>query len=304
MSDWQARRVRREGERMAQGIYAAPGADAKSLASRALAALAAAPKGSMVTGVTAYALTGLPLPAEQERQARGSVHLAVPKTGGQRPRRPGVIVHLFSAELATHQLGSSGILVTDPRQWWVDAARHLAREAPWEADAALPPTQRGRFNTPERRAWLHTVQMGDVLVRRQQPFANLAAFGEHVGGLARSPGIRLVRQAFGAVRAGTDSLPETQVRLALVEAGFPEPAVNHPVVVGHRRRYLDICWPEQWIDLEYQGAGHFDNPGQAKQDMIRRGELQREGWTVIEASARDLDDPGKLFARLAAAFSW
>jgi hypothetical protein len=32
--------------------------------------------------------------------------------------------------------------------------------------------------------------------------------------------------------------------------------------------------------------------------------LNQGGWTVIEACARDLDDPSKLFARIAAAFKW
>jgi hypothetical protein len=211
---------------------------------------------------------------------------------------------LFAADLRAHRFGSSGIPVADLRQCWVDATRQLGREAPWDRAATLLPIQRGRFNTPARRAWLQAVQLGDVLVRRQRPLATLAAFAAYVAALPRSPGLARVREAFSAIRAGTDSLPETQIRLALAEAGFPEPAINYEVVAAGRRRFLDICWPDQQIDLEYQGAGHFDDPRQVKADMERRGDLQRDGWVIVEASARDLADPGKLFARLAATLSW
>ncbi|MDR2566877.1 MAG: hypothetical protein LBC97_12655 [Bifidobacteriaceae bacterium] len=304
LTDWQARQVRREGTRMAVGFYLEPGDDPDSLVNRVSAALAAAPPGSMATGVTGFALAGLPLPARNEREAAANVHLLMPKGAGRRHRRPGVVTHLFNGEPPAAWLTPGQIPVADLRQCWVDAVRHLALRDPWEIDPQLLPIQRGRFNTERRRAWLQAVQMGDVLVRRQQAPTSLADFGRHMARLAPSPGTRLIRAAFAAVRAGTDSLPETQIRLAVMEAGFPEPAVNLEVEVAGSRRYLDLCWPDQWIDLEYQGSDHFSDPAQVKADMRRRGELQRGGWTIVEAATRDLGDPGQLFGRLAAAFHW
>jgi hypothetical protein len=304
LTDWQARRLGRDGRRAARGVYVTDAAEPASLANRARAALATAPPGSVVTGVTAYALAGLALPTSQEVEARANVHLLVPKAAGRRPRRPGIVVHLAASMPAPAEFRSLAIPVADPRQCWVDATRFLARAAPWAPGAPLAPIQQGRFNTPDRRAWLASVQLGDVLVRRSHPLTSLDQFASYVQALPSSPGIPLVRAAFGAVRAGADSLPETQIRLAVVEGGFQDPTVNYKVVAGRRTRYLDLCWPEQRIDLEYQGGHHFADPKQAKEDMVRRGELQRAGWTVIEVAASHLDNPSKMFAQLAAAWTW
>lgn len=50
------------------------------------------------------------------------------------------------------------------------------------------------------------------------------------------------RDAARLVRARSESVPETQSRLLLVLAGLPEPACNHPYLVGGIERYrLDLA---------------------------------------------------------------
>jgi very-short-patch-repair endonuclease len=202
----------------------------------------------------------------------------------------------------THE--PTGTPCADLRQAWVDAARGLALQHPWEPGREVERGQRGMFNTPSSRAFLRAVQMGDRLLARQGAAGTLESLTAYVHALPMSPGLALVRHSLSAVRAGTDSLPETHLRLAVVEAGFPEPEVNHMVVINGRRRYLDLSWPARRVALEYHGAQHFSDPIEVRRDVSRRGELQQQGWSIVECTASDLDGPRSLFARIAAALGW
>ena len=88
---------------------------------------------------------------------------------------------------------------------------------------------------------------------------------------------------------------ESRVRMLLVFAGLPEPAVNHVI----RRRdgewlwRFDMCYPRPKIAVEYDGQQHLDTP-RRRQDLLRREQLERDGWLFIVFVSDDVYvDPGR-----------
>ena len=60
------------------------------------------------------------------------------------------------------------------------------------------------------------------------------------------------------VDEGAQSPKETWLRLLLIEAGFPRPQTQIPVLApdGYPRYYLDMGWPEFMVAVEYDGEQH------------------------------------------------
>jgi very-short-patch-repair endonuclease len=176
----------------------------------------------------------------------------------------------------------------------------LGREA-WLPGTRAAPTTPGRFGDPAKRRFLEAIQLGDALLRRANPVLTPDEFAALVEDWSPRHQTALVRALARHVVPGTDSLNETWLRLALLDAGFPELAVNHCVCVDGRRRYLDLSWPERKVAVEYHGRQHFNDPSQSYGDVYRRGALQALGWVVVEATFEDLRDPGGLFGRVESA---
>ncbi len=99
-----------------------------------------------------------------------------------------------------------------------------------------------------------------------------------------------------------DSPPESWLKLLVVQAGFPQPADQFPVVdaLGCVRYVLDLCWPELRIALEYDG--YESHEYRKDTDARRDRDLQRRGWVTIRATAKDLREPDELLDRLDEAF--
>jgi hypothetical protein len=98
---------------------------------------------------------------------------------------------------------------------------------------------------------------------------------------------------------GAWSRPETLLRLLIVRAGLPVPALNAPVILQDRMTvYPDITWPEYRIALEYDGRWH-DAVGQRASDSDRHERLVDAGWIVVRIRSVELfDQPSALVARL------
>jgi very-short-patch-repair endonuclease len=65
---------------------------------------------------------------------------------------------------------------------------------------------------------------------------------------------------------------------------------------------VDFAWPGARVAVEYDGWWH----GQAQnvpKDRRRLNRLTAAGWTVIFATADDVDDPVQLVARIGAALA-
>lgn len=80
------------------------------------------------------------------------------------------------------------------------------------------------------------------------------------------------------------------MRLALVEAGLPEPTLN--VVLrngmGHPVVWPDAAYPEYRLALQYDGAHHSD-PDQYRHDIKRQSLTESLGWTEIRVQKSDLE---------------
>jgi Protein of unknown function (DUF559) len=99
-----------------------------------------------------------------------------------------------------------------------------------------------------------------------------------------------------------DSLPESWLKLLVVEADFPVPTAQFEVIdaLARIRYILDLCWPELRIALEYDGYEAHEY--RLDQDAQRDADLERRGWITIRATASDLREPSALLARLDDAF--
>jgi len=131
--------------------------------------------------------------------------------------------------------------------------------------------------------------MGDELVRmprfalegRSEPFATKEGLRLMVNRHPNLQGIVRAREALELMRVGADSAPETLLRLAMRDAGLPEPELQlslrpenpgSPTAdLGYRRRRLAV---------QYDGEHHLD-PAQIFSDHRRDKAFEAAGWTVL-----------------------
>jgi hypothetical protein len=120
-------------------------------------------------------------------------------------------------------------------------------------------------------------------------------------------GAALARRAARLVRRGVDSPTETRLRMLIVLAGLPEPEVN--VVVrtegGDWSRRFDLCYPRLKLIIEYDGRQHATDPKQWSSDILRREQLEAQGWSMIIITAealynRPIDTLGRITGALRA----
>lgn len=128
----------------------------------------------------------------------------------------------------------------------------------------------------------------DSCLRRHDPLTTLGALADAVHASARRVGVQRLRAALPRVRARTDSPMESILRLAIVDAGLPEPLVNHPVDVGARMLHGDLVYPAQRIIIEYDGDHHRTDKRQYSVDIDRVWALQSHGWTVLRINRSHL----------------
>lgn len=162
-----------------------------------------------------------------------------------------------------------GVPVTTPSRTWLDLARtaslvHLVLWADW----MFNPVWNGNWDRP-------ALSTPDELRR---------LLARHRG----KPGIRMARLAAERARVGSDSPRETSLRLALVDAGLPEPAVNRWILdplTGNRIHRGDLTYEEFRLTLEYEGRHHSD-PEQVARDIDRLERLEAADWKEIRFSDR------------------
>ncbi len=116
----------------------------------------------------------------------------------------------------------------------------------------------------------------------------------------RFPGRRTILAALPRARTGVESPKETETRLLLVDAGLPEPIVQHDVHDGRRLiARIDLAYPQWKIAIEYEGDGHRTDAAQWRRDIQRQRDLEDRGWLVIRITQLDLTDgAGALLDRI------
>jgi hypothetical protein len=233
---------------------------------RARAGLLVSPPGGVLSHFTAACLWAPAAP----RSAH--VHLAYRRQA--QVRRPEVRVHRFSYPL--ERVWRHGLPVTSPGMTFM----HLAVRLDLAALTAF----------------------GDQLVKRRvigvDELRSYARAWAHHGG-------RAGREAAALVRERVDSVPETHLRLLLVLASLPEPAVNVWVEneSGVPTFRLDLAYLQVKVAVEYDGRWH-DTPEQRQKDEDRRAWLRSRGWIVIVVKAEGLyEKPETTLSQVAGALA-
>jgi len=227
--------------------------------------------------VSAAVLHGIPLPLWALVDA--PVHVGVMAPGRLR-RAAGIRGHQTTPALSRIITDpASGMRTTDAATTWASLARLLLRLE-------------------------DVVAAGDAVIRewRAEPLASLAELEAAVGA-GRRVGIERLRAALPLLRPRSASRQESCLRLALVFAGLPEPALNHPV--HDARGYIgsvDLAYPPQRVAIEYEGEHHLRSQEQWAADIQRYARLRAAGWVVVQVTARMLSrDPSAVVRDVRAA---
>ncbi|MBP1135412.1 hypothetical protein JOE31_001644 [Arthrobacter sp. PvP023] len=186
-------------------------------------------------------------------------------------RRNGVIGHTVVA-LEDEIESIDGLRVSTRSRTWLDLARRLPVS--------------------------DLVCMGDQLIRvprvafegRTRPYDTLDGLRTLVGRHPNLQGVVRAREALHLMRVGADSAPESLLRLAMADAGLPEPelqlalrptdAVSPTADLGYRHRRLAI---------QYDGEHHLLD-AQIFSDRRRDKAFESAGWTVLILGKDDLAD--------------
>lgn len=97
-------------------------------------------------------------------------------------------------------------------------------------------------------------------------------------------GLRRLEAALDLVDGGAESPRETWLRLLLVNAGYPRPTTQIPVLGpdGYPRYFLDMGWEDIKLAVEYDGDHHRADRRQYVWDATRLEYIQRLGWTHVK----------------------
>lgn len=233
------------------------------------AALIAERPDAWVSHASAARLHGLWLPRALRDDTR--LHLSRPAGPDTWTRRRGVCGHRMQVRDGD-VVRVGGLPASSPARAWLDVA--------------------GRCGEHE------LIIMGDQLIRtpylryegRSTPFATVPGLREMLDDARGAPGRRRCLAALERMRIGADSVQETRLRLALVDAGLPEPALQVPAVPGDRfSPRADLGYPELKIAIQYEGETHF-GPEQQRADQRRDNVFHGEGWTVLRVNVEDHRD--------------
>ena len=229
-------------------------------------AVSAATPGAWISHVTAARLLGLWLPPwlQDSRVLHLSKTRALPPV-----RRDGVVGHTVLVREG-ETMDWEGVHISTPARTWLDLCRVLPLE--------------------------HAVAIGDQLVRQPRDGLELrttpwATVQEIRGMLKRHPkmqGIVKARAAVELIRVGADSAPETFLRLALVDAGLPEPELQVRIVAGDPYSpSADLGYRARRIAIQYDGGHHLTREQQSR-DNRRDACFHSAGWRYFKFNADDL----------------
>ncbi|KAA9111130.1 hypothetical protein [Microbacterium rhizomatis] len=166
----------------------------------------------------------------------------------------------------------------------------------------------------ELRTLYDLVAIGDYFVRiprmpggfdklMKPPLTTLVAL-EAALIAGRRIGKPLLREALPRVRTGSSSRPETWMRCLVVDAGMPEPILDHDVydADGTFVGCLDGAYPDVKVALEYEGDHHRTDPTTWNRDIRKHDALAALGWRVVRVTRADVfADPAAFLLRASTA---
>jgi very-short-patch-repair endonuclease len=221
--------------------------------------------------LTAAELLGMRVPS---RGRNGPLHVTSVQPR-RAPRLKGVVGHEVKVAPPLLRWQASPLVVSDHVATWLTLAEGLPLD--------------------------DLVVMGDGLISRRDPAASLQSLEGRVSDGTIRRGSSQLRAALRQMRAGTDSAPETALRLLLVRSGLPEPEVNGLVETGHRSYHGDLVFRAQRVVVEYDGGHHRTDETQFSIDVDRLDRIMEAGWRVVRVDRRLLRQRGELIRRVTAA---
>ena len=258
--------LRRKGvEGISHGLYRPTSWDFELRA--AARALSAATPGAWISHVTAARLHGLILPPRLGDSTE--LHVSKPRQLPQ-IRRKGIRAHNTIA-LPGEVISDEDLQISTRARTWLDMARTLSLpELICQGDHFI------RIPRPE-------------FENRETPYATLAELRKIVGQHPNLQGIIHAREALELMRVGADSAPETLLRLAMFDAGLPEPDLQLALWDRPNSPSADAGYRARRIALQYDGAHHLD-PLQRHSDRRRDKAFESAGWTVLNFTQADTVD--------------
>lgn len=246
-----------------RGVYI-PKSTTPTLYDRAVGAWLASNRRGVLSGVVASALHGAKFV---------DVDHPIDIIDNERRRQRGLVIHMD--RIADDEVTSvSGVPLTTPARTAFDLGRLLARH---DALARL-----------------------DALVRAKPFQEDDVATLLHRYGPAR--GVRQLRELLPLVDVGAQSLRESWLRLLLIDANFPVPETQIPVLDGgFPIAYLDMGWRQLRLGVEYDGDQHRTDRGQYVKDIRRIRMLEERDWRIVRVVAEDR--PAEVIARVRAEFA-
>ncbi|UXM90867.1 endonuclease domain-containing protein [Paenarthrobacter sp. JL.01a] len=253
-------------EPVSKGIYRPSGWDFDLEA--AARSLSAASPGAWISHVTAARLHGFPLPPWLSDS--NELHLSKPR---RLPavRRKGVTGHTLVVAEGEIELVRGLWISTRPRTW-LDLARTLPLN--------------------------ELICVGDHLIRmpraefehRDTAYATIDGLRAMVERHKNLQGIVRAREALELMRVGADSAPESMLRLAMLDAGLPEPELQVHLRIGDRLSpSADLGYRERRLAIQYDGGHHLEEE-QIHSDRRRDKAFRTAGWTVLVFGKDDLAD--------------
>jgi hypothetical protein len=234
--------------------------------------------GQFFSHTSAALLWGMPLPVREILDARIHVSVHLP---AQSPRLVGVVGHRLGIEVAAQRI--------------VVLGTGAAREA--EMSVASPITTMCLLATTLSHYEL--VAVGDFLLFEPARGINIDELVARTSGWRARPGARNFRESVPRMRARVRSPRETELRLVLVDAGFPEPSINE-WLYDERGRFLgegDLVYREHRIVFEYEGDHHRTDREQFRRDIPRRESFENAGYRVFRVIDDDLGRGKPAFLR-------
>ena len=250
---------------------------------RARAVATTARPGWLFSHATAAVLWGLPVPLRVLRECVDAIDVAA--LGAQRaPRGRGVRGRQLLPEL-TSVRHLDGIPLASPASVWAQLGSVLSVEELIELGDAIVwiPRRRGiqRGTPADARGTID--QLGAAL------------------GAGRREGAGRLRDALPRIRVGAASPGETRIRLAVIAAGLPEPALDVDVHApdGTPIGYTELAHPEFRLLHEYEGDHHRVDRRQWTRDIDKHAACVAAGWHVTRLTAEHAyPDPAPSVARI------
>ncbi|PJJ65492.1 endonuclease domain-containing protein [Compostimonas suwonensis] len=250
------------------GVRVPPRAPASSVFDRNCRAYATRMKPTaFFTHDTAARLWNLPLP--REYTADDPLHVST-FWPDRAPSGRGVAGHTLTPG-TVRVLSRDGHHVVDPVSAWLQLGGILPRD--------------------------ELVALGDALVLdpfvvepgSDRPWATIGELEDRLGSYS-GRGVTKLRAALPLIREGSESRPETLLRLLLRSAGFPEPQTNTEIwdAGGRFLGRGDLVFRPWRVVVEYDGDHHRTDRRQYEHDRLRQEGLARAGWQSVSVRSRGL----------------